>query len=144
MIVVTIAKAIERFFGQRSDGNLCVTKAMKKWLREEWNIEASVLYDRAPAMFHTASLIEKHELFGRLQPLLGIDCCLTEKKDGMIQECINRPAVLVSSTSWTADEDFHILLHALTQCDAKYCSNEMMILDSMNSMDSGFYVLSQE
>lgn len=94
---------------------------MKIWLKEEWNIEASVLYDRAPAMFHKASLNEKHALFDRLRPLLDIDCAFTEKKDGMIQECSNRPAVLVSSTSWTADEDFHILLHALAQCDTKYC-----------------------
>lgn len=117
---------------------------MKKWLKEEWNIEASVLYDRAPSMFHTASLSEKHELFVRLQPLLDIDSCLTEKKNGMIQECNNRPAVLVSSTSWTADEDFHILLHALTQCDTKYFSKDIMIVDSENLMVFGFYVLSQE
>lgn len=139
-LVVVIAKEIERFFGQRSDGNLCVTKAMKEWLKDEWNIEASVLYDRAPKMFHTASLNEKYELFEKLRPILGLDCQLMEKKDGMIRECEDRPAVLVSSTSWTADEDFHILLHALSQCDIKYSYSEMMILDSRNLMDFEFFV----
>ena len=70
-----IAKWIERFFGRLSDGNLCVTCAMKDWLKQEWDIDASVLYDRAPQSFHRASLKEKHALFSKLP----IENMFTEK-----------------------------------------------------------------
>ena len=82
-VVVKIAMWIERFFGQRSDGNLCVTQAMQvfhflylnkvqKWLKENWHIESSVLYDRAPSSFHRCSLQEKHALFSRILPELHL------------------------------------------------------------------------
>lgn len=120
IVVVRIAKWIEHFFGRLSDGNLCVTLAMKDWLKREWDIDASVLYDRAPQSFHRASLEEKHALFSKLP----IENVFTEKSsDGCIHELPNRPALLVSSTSWTPDEDFSILLSALKTCDARFEGN---------------------
>ena len=94
---------------------------MQSWLKKEWGIEASVLYDRAPSHFHQSTLQEKHSLFQKILPSLQCqDVHLTEETEsGDIQECGDRPAVLVSSTSWTADEDFGILLRALTACDSK-------------------------
>ena len=118
--MVRIAKWIEHFFGRLSDGNLCVTHAMKDWLKREWDIDASVLYDRAPQSFHRASLEERHALFSKLP----IENVFTEKSsDGCIHELPNRPALLVSSTSWTPDEDFSILLSALKTCDARFEGN---------------------
>ena len=90
---------------------------MQDWLKQEWNIDASVLYDRAPQSFHRSSLEEKHALFSKLP----IENTFTEEtSDGHICERPNRSALLVSSTSWTPDEDFSILLSALKTCDARF------------------------
>lgn len=37
--IVRLAKWFEHFFGQKSSGNLCVTQAMQKDLRENWEIK---------------------------------------------------------------------------------------------------------
>lgn len=39
----------------------------------------------------------------------------------------NRPALIVSSTSWTPDEDFQILLDAALQYDAKVNSPDLLM-----------------
>lgn len=57
---------MERVFGQKADGNLCVTSAMSKWLADEWSIHATVLYDKPPLFFHPTALEDQHELFGRV------------------------------------------------------------------------------
>lgn len=92
---------------------------------------ATVLYDRAFPSFQPLSLLKKHELFMKLSleyPNFlskttqenGIvkniveESAFTEKRnDGSVAYKLNRPAILVSSTSWTPDEDFEILLKAL-------------------------------
>lgn len=67
--------------------------------------------------------MEQHELFTRLAPTLDLPSALrptstttlfTEaSKESMPVLRADRPALLVSSTSWTADEDFTLLLTAL-------------------------------
>ncbi|KAJ1873593.1 mannosyltransferase [Coemansia sp. RSA 990] len=80
-----------------------------------------VLYDRAPRHFKRLQL---NELWQRLlqdpqlKPLrlmsAGNKALLTERsEDGTIAMRQARPMLIVSSTSWTADEDFSILLDAL-------------------------------
>jgi hypothetical protein len=72
-------------------------------------------------MFRPIELSEKHELFMKLsrdhsqfsssKPDANV---LTERfADGQVRLCEDRPGLLVSSTSWTEDEDFSILLEAL-------------------------------
>ena len=81
-----------------------------------------MLYDRAPASFHPTSIEGQHALFQRILPPLGFVCTpqrtpFTEVRDGEVHHRMDRPALLVSSTSWTVDEDFHILLNALQTLD---------------------------
>jgi beta-1,4-mannosyltransferase len=47
----------------------------------------------------------RQELYDRLQ--LGVHA-----------DAVSRPAVIVTSSSWTADEDFSVLLEAMRACDA--------------------------
>uniref|UniRef100_A0AAG5CXQ3 Glycosyl transferase family 1 domain-containing protein n=1 Tax=Anopheles atroparvus TaxID=41427 RepID=A0AAG5CXQ3_ANOAO len=130
--VVRFAKQIEAFFGARATNNFCVTKAMKEDLQAKWNIRATVLYDRPPQQFQSITVAEKHNLFLRLGESIGAfraEPVATEAADDEIERTAftvkyrsgdvkfldSRPGVLVSSTSWTPDEDFSILISALDQ-----------------------------
>src|SRR6266403_1528630 len=102
----------------------------------------AVLHDRPPAHFHPATTVETHEvrttpvtvvllftshlqLFLRISPFLPVilhpaykppaSTILTQATSSASPGLRpDRPAVLVSSTSWTEDEDFSILLDALS------------------------------
>lgn len=105
----------------RSRFDLLITKLYGNICR------ASVLYDRPPAQFQSISLATKHDLFYKLSqdyPEFLSDA--NDKDDeleatrftykdpeGIVHLRPQRPAILVSSTSWTPDEDFSILLKAL-------------------------------
>ncbi|KAL4109834.1 hypothetical protein PRIC1_001529 [Phytophthora ramorum] len=143
--VVKIAKWIERVFGRKADANLCVTHVMQTWLRDTWQIEATVLHDKPPLFFKPTPLDTQHELLGRVGDQLEHcndlvmwgensanleETLLTRKTRGLngkkgksvVQPRENRPAMIISSTSWTADEDFGILLKALELLDKRTSS----------------------
>ncbi|TFK40930.1 beta-1,4-mannosyltransferase [Crucibulum laeve] len=165
---VRISRWFEATFGRYAYAHLFVTRAMRDFLIEEWDIQGYkvVLYDRPPRHFHHSSPQEVHELFRKLQPALSRQKSLrgflpeasppystaftqttpqaasinpqyssvsyahrakitspliTPKSEAIpsynrlrlptLRE--DRPALLVSSTSWTPDEDFSILLEAI-------------------------------
>ena len=124
-----------------------MTHSMAKWLQSEWGLKnVHVLHDRPPSFFKRLPLSEQHELFRKLKgqfvdshgrPLWRLDGLATRNPvgaspwvngrtpwttisaDGVeVSERPDRPMLLVSSTSWTADEDFGLLLEALTTLDA--------------------------
>ncbi len=130
----------ERAMAPLADAHLTVTHAMEMWLGENFNVHGAhvrVLYDRPPSMFRPTNVEEQHELFGRLRlkcDLLPRDTPADGTRDEyIIDETIftqsiresdgstmyrlrhDRPVLLVSSTSWTPDEDFSILLIALRE-----------------------------
>nr|XP_022317878.1 chitobiosyldiphosphodolichol beta-mannosyltransferase-like isoform X2 [Crassostrea virginica] len=124
--LVKFSKWYEHVFGRMSDLNICVTRAMKKDLEENWNIRAETLYDRPAEMFQQTSLADAHQLFTKLaqqyevfdnRDLSNSTVFTTESQNGKIEWLKNRPALVISSTSWTEDEDFGILLKALTEYD---------------------------
>lgn len=120
-LFVRITKFAEAYFGSWAHYNLCVTEAMKNDLKENWDITATVLYDRPPRTFHPIALKERHEFLRRFSEQYNIfkgtkgnETVITcIDKNGDIHLKDDRPAVLISSTSWTEDEDFSILLNAL-------------------------------
>ncbi|XP_025203427.1 chitobiosyldiphosphodolichol beta-mannosyltransferase [Melanaphis sacchari] len=111
--LVKLSLLYEHFFGKLADSNLCVTKAMKEDLHEKWNIEATTLYDRPGPQFKTIPLIEKHYLLEKM----NLKDFTELSESGEVRLKYNRPSLLVSSTSWTPDEDFSILLKALQKYD---------------------------
>ncbi|XP_048860500.1 chitobiosyldiphosphodolichol beta-mannosyltransferase [Brienomyrus brachyistius] len=131
--IVTVARWYEKFFGRLSSDNLCVTNGMRDDLQRNWGIKATTLYDKPPAMFQEASLKEQHRLFVKMSethsPFQPRGCsagdsvertAFTERDlaTGRVTRSARRPALLLSSTSWTEDEDFSVLLKALEDYEA--------------------------
>ena len=102
---------------------------MKKDLYRRFGAESKVLYDKPNERFGPISTEEAHKLFSRLalkypefsecEPI-STNCdktAFTCLNDGVYSWLEERPALLISSTSWTEDEDFGILLKALEDYD---------------------------
>ncbi|KAM9291079.1 chitobiosyldiphosphodolichol beta-mannosyltransferase isoform 2-T3 [Morus bassanus] len=126
--LVQIAKWYEKLFGRLSDYNLCVTNAMKEDLWVNCNIKAVTLYDKPASYFKETPLELQHQLYMKLakdyEPFKPRTesvssnaemSAFTERdeKSGHVIKTEGRPALLISSTSWTEDEDFSVLLKAL-------------------------------
>jgi beta-1,4-mannosyltransferase len=117
--LVRLARAYERVLGRwLGDAHLCVTGALKAWLEREFALPGAavvVQYDRAPAMFRRlGSAVEQHPVLERLCLALGLP---RNEFTAAGADRADRPRLVVSSTSWTADEDFGILLRALAALD---------------------------
>jgi len=110
--LVALTKVLEGWVGARASAALCVTKAMAGDLRENWGIEASVLHDRPPHQFQPLSSSFRSDFLQRLSSTFPDLAPLTSSSS-------SSPALLVSSTSWTEDEDFGILLSALVMYEER-------------------------
>jgi len=79
--------------------------AMREVLRARWGIpDACVLRDRPAKRVGRTPPHERARLFTRYG--IAVDALAED-----------RPAVIVTSSSWTADEDFSVLLEAMVACD---------------------------
>lgn len=133
-----LAKKYEYAVAPLADGHLCVTSAMKEFLRKEITIcdNIRVLYDCPPAMFRPMTGEEQHDIMVKLNDKLCAACprswnlladdpkdqnqtIFTQKSENTCGPRIDRPALVTSSTSWTEDEDFGVLLEALVALDQK-------------------------
>ena len=136
-----LARIYERIMAPRADGHLCVTAAMKQWLIQNFGLrdheeKLSVLRDRPPEFFRPTRPMEQHRLMKKLElefrtadnglmTRMGVGkddanrTLFTEISGGKARLRKDRPALVVSSTSWTPDEDFSILLDACVSIDAE-------------------------
>jgi len=106
--VLRLARWYERTLGRRGDQHLCVSEAMRSELAERWGIPgAIVLYDRPAAQFAPTPPDVRQDLFRRVGP--GLDFPWDRDYP---------TGLIVYPTSWTADEDFSLLLEAAIKCDA--------------------------
>ncbi len=133
-----LAKWYEKCMAPLADAHLTVTQAMEIWLGDNFNVHGShvrVCYDKPPSMFRPTSVEEQHALFRKLNldDLFRTRSRDDNDKEEAIDETVftqsirehdgttsirlrkDRPALLVSSTSWTPDEDFSILIAALRE-----------------------------
>jgi beta-1,4-mannosyltransferase len=111
--LVNLACKYEKYLGKKSDLNFCVSQAEKRDLKKEFDIEAICLPDRpVKGLFKFLNEIEANELYKNYPNELYflIDSHLPENKN-------NKPIVMISSTSWTPDEDFSMLLDAFIKTE---------------------------
>lgn len=79
------------------------------------SFSAQTLYDRPPDIFQPLSIKEKMRTMSHISKSLeqlSMAKFFTIDNDD-INFKTNRPGIIISSTSWTEDEDFSILLDAL-------------------------------
>ena len=122
--LVNLACKYEKYLGKKSDVNFCVSQAEKRDLKKEFGIEAVCLPDRpVKGLFKFLNENEANELYKKYPNELSslIDSHLPENKN-------NKPIVMISSTSWTPDEDFSLLLDS-------FIKTEEMILEDIEDKD---------
>ncbi|EPS39883.1 hypothetical protein H072_6311 [Dactylellina haptotyla CBS 200.50] len=102
--LVKVAKWYETTFGNGAYANFTVTDKMKEVLRSDFGITTPIypLHDRPPLHFRPFTTSER-DSFLSTHPLTADNFPSPSTK------------LLISSTSWTPDEDFSILLSALNQ-----------------------------
>jgi len=81
---------------------------MQAQLRAQWNIDATVLYDRTAAMFAPRAAGERAAALQRFADVVRLPT-----GNGAAAGC----ALIVSPTSWTLDEDFSLLIDAAVALD---------------------------
>ena len=114
------ARWYERVLGARADAHLCVSGAMRAKL-EEWGIEdAVVVYDRPPEWFAPVPAPQRREVRLRLER----DLAAAPPSPLTAGLADGRTALIVSPTSWTADEDFSLLLDAAVRADEAICRRD--------------------
>jgi len=106
--LVRLARAYERGVGRRADAHLCVSAAMGEVLAADGVRGAVPFHDRPATRFTPLPPDERAQLRDGLRREYGVP------GDG------ERPlALIVSPTSWSADEDFDLLLDAARALDAR-------------------------
>jgi beta-1,4-mannosyltransferase len=101
---VRLAGWSEGLCGRRADAHLCVSRALQADLAARWGIAAAVLYDRPARQFTPLPPERRERILDELWRRIAIP-------PGA------RPLLVISPTSWTADEDFALLLEALARCE---------------------------
>ena len=103
--IVKIAEKYEKFFGKKSHMNFCVSQAEKRDLKKNFGIDAICLPDKPLlGLFKFLTSEQAPELYKKYTELNT----LLDK---------NRPILMISSTSWTPDEDFNMLLNSLIKTE---------------------------
>ena len=104
--IVKIAEKYEKFFGKKSHMNFCVSQAEKRDLKKNFGIDAICLPDKPVlGLFKFLTPEQAPELYKKYKEL---NCLLDTK---------NRPILMISSTSWTPDEDFNMLLNSFIKTE---------------------------
>lgn len=112
--LVGISRLYERSLARHAHYHIAVTDAMRGVLEQDFKLRnVRVLHDRPAPLFQPISEPQKRKF------LMG--CDLTSNS---LDEILTRKVrLVVSATSWTADEDFSVLLSAMYEYSASATSD---------------------
>ncbi|KAF4552465.1 Chitobiosyldiphosphodolichol beta-mannosyltransferase-like protein [Elsinoe fawcettii] len=106
--LVKASQAYERSIARYVHKNITVSNAMTRLLNKEYCIEAHAVHDRPAKQFRPLDASGKLAILNKL----------TQTQSHSKQFASGKRRLVVSSTSWTPDEDFSILLDALVAYSA--------------------------
>lgn len=110
--LVKISALYERVLAKAAKHHFTVTHAMARVLKDSYGVTAQALHDRPGPMFRPIDSQERRTFLSRLPETAQYAKDLTASTKTPWK-------LIVSSTSWTADEDFSILLDALCTYSAQ-------------------------
>jgi beta-1,4-mannosyltransferase len=98
---VRFARWLERIAARSADGHLCVSRGFARFLADRFGLTGvSVLYDRPASAFVPIERVEREQVRQALFVRLGV-----RNTDPV--------GFIVCPTSWTADEDFDLVIEAV-------------------------------
>jgi len=143
--IIIFAKFIERFFGRCAYAHLFVTQEMRDTLVRDWKLKGKtfVFHDKASPIFknmepneqvgYLREFIEKYKIKG--QDKAFIESIIETKSSLLMSSKVKHkpdPSVhtslIISSTSWTPDEDFSILLDAIVKYETDNLQHKQKLL----------------
>ena len=119
--MVGISRLYEGLFSRTAYAHLCVTNAMAKVLQKNYGLSAPVVvfHDRPAEIFQVISSEDlRSDFVQSLSKTLSLEADWAESLTSRSTKLI------VSSTSWTPDEEFSILVDALTGYCAEHHENQ--------------------
>ncbi|KAL9102543.1 MAG: hypothetical protein Q9163_002322 [Psora crenata] len=114
-LLVHVSRLYEQLLSRFAHTHLCVADAMARVLKEEYHITAPILtlHDRPASTFQILDDAQRTAFLDKLPELVFADMDANEATEMVNAVKLGNTKLLVSSTSWTADEDFSLLLEAL-------------------------------
>jgi beta-1,4-mannosyltransferase len=104
-VAVRLGRWLERMAGRAAHAHLCVSRGFAKFLTERFKLSnVRVLYDRPASAFVPIERVEREQIRQALFTRLGV------RGAGPV-------GFIVSPTSWTADEDFDVVIDAVLQME---------------------------
>ena len=115
--LVHISRLYEQIFARSATAHICVTNAMARVLERDYGITKKILplHDRPASHLQILTEVQRSRFLDTLPSLLSAnDGEKFQDYQRLVSEIkIAKSRLLVSSTSWTPDEDFSLLLEAL-------------------------------
>ncbi|KAF2821641.1 hypothetical protein CC86DRAFT_373478 [Ophiobolus disseminans] len=114
--LVKISALYEKVFARAATHHITVTDAMARVLKDDYGVTAQALHDRPASIFKPFNPKQRSKFLSQLPE--------TAQYAPDLSPSSKIPwKLIVSSTSWTADEDFSLLLSALSTYSAAATSN---------------------
>lgn len=120
--IVRLSGRIELWLARYADIQLCVSDAMGEWLAEHAELEAVTVRDHPGERFVAMREHSRSDLVREV-------CSVLRLGPELLDELLDRRRILlVSSTSWSADEDFDVLIRALRSWRSEKGDPRLLVL----------------